>query len=566
MSEQPRTRQELYDIIRKTSKRDFIYNEMVRLGFWDADNPRTDVSVEIKEIDRINKRLSVLRGEQNKLGSKDKLIKEARKKRMAESRQRQKETKEKRERERIAKAKAWAKTQKETLVFLGNDVSGGLQDKESRADQLKLNQLPVYHSSGDLAKAMGLTVNELRFLAFDRKVSKVSHYTRFALPKKTGGTRQISAPKPRLKAAQLWLYESLLKRVPIHNAAHGFVPGRSIVSNAKLHIGADVVVNLDLSNFFPTITYKRVKGLFRFLGYSESLATVIGLLCTEPEVHSVEMDGQDYHIANSERFLPQGAPTSPAITNILCRRLDERLQKLSKALGFTYSRYADDLSFSAKGKGKDQVGRLLKKVALIVEDEGFEVHPKKTRIQRRGRLQEVTGLVVNDELGVPRATLKRFRALLFQLRKDGAKGKSWGPSAELFSSMAGFANFVAMVHPAKGKALQAEVKELQGSLGPKKSKSKPKAKKSSPKKSPAKAVTESKASEPASDDIIVECFKEGSKIRARVISAGYNSDWKVQFPRHLREDGARFKVEELRVQGKGKPFYRAVGDITRLDS
>lgn len=561
MSEQPKTRQELYDLIRQTSKADYIYKEMVRLGFWKADNPRTDISVEIKEMDRINKRLSILRGEQSKLGSTDKLIKEARKKRLLESRKKQQETKDKREKERIERAAAWAKKQEESIVFLGANVSAGLQGEESNTEALAGNNLPVYHKSGELANAMGVSVNLLRYLAFDRKVSTVNHYTRFLMPKKSGGTRLISAPKPKLKAIQLWIYETLLKRVPLHNAAHGFVPGRSIVTNAREHVGSDVVVNLDLSNFFPTITYRRVKGLFRFLGYSEALATILGLICTEPAVTDVEVDLKEYHVATSERFLPQGAPTSPAITNILCRRLDERLSSLAKSLGFRYTRYADDLSFSATGNGKEKVGRLLSKVKLIVEDEGFEVHPKKTRIQRKGRLQEVTGLVVNDELGVPRKTLKKFRALLFQLGKDGPKGKKWGPGADLLSSIEGFANFVSMVHPGKGSALQKAVKSVMKAKGLKKTKAKKKS--STPKKQESSKAS---VSSPAgSDEIIVECFKEGSKIRARVISPGYNSDWKVQFPRNLREDKARFRVQELKVQGKGKPFYRAAGEITRID-
>src|SRR5262249_14930317 len=147
--------------------------------------------------------------------------------------------------------------------------------------------LPLVHRAEELAGAMGITVGELRFLSYSRRVSAVSHYKRFQVPKKGGGLRQISAPMPRLKRAQEWVLRNILDRVPVHDAAHGFRRGRSIVSNAAPHAGADVVVNLDLKDFFPTITYRRVRGVFRKLGYSEQVATILALLCSEPEVDAV---------------------------------------------------------------------------------------------------------------------------------------------------------------------------------------------------------------------------------------------------------------------------------------
>src|SRR5262249_12338200 len=145
---------------------------------------------------------------------------------------------------------------------------------------------------------------------------------RFKIPKKTGGERLISAPMPRLKKAQYWILDNILRRVEVSDSAHGFLTGRSIVSNARPHVGADLIINLDLKDFFPTVSYKRVKGLFKSLGYSESAASVLGLICTEPDVEEVELDGKRYFVALTDRHLPQGAPTSPSITNILCRRLD----------------------------------------------------------------------------------------------------------------------------------------------------------------------------------------------------------------------------------------------------
>jgi len=275
----------------------------------------------------------------------------------------------------------------------------------------------------------------------------------------------ISAPMPRLKAAQEWILRNILSEIEPHPAAHGFRPGRSIVSNAAPHVGAEVVVNVDLKDFFPTVNYRRVKGLFSHLGYSEAAATIFALLCTEPDTVEAELDGVTYYVAVGEPALPQGAPTSPAITNLLCRRLDRRLAGACDRLGFTYTRYADDLTFSGSGLARERVGRLLRQVSWIVSREGFVVHPDKTRVFRRGRRQEVTGIVVNDQLGVPRRTLRKFRATLYQIEKDGPEGKRWGQSTDVISAVYGFANYVAMVDPEKGADLQRRARALVDRYG-----------------------------------------------------------------------------------------------------
>jgi retron-type reverse transcriptase len=232
------------------------------------------------------------------------------------------------------------------------------------------------------------------------------------------------------------------------------------VSNATAHVGADVVVNLDLKDFFPTVTYRRIRGVFRKLGYSEQIATLLALLCSEPNVDKVELDGRTYYVSRGERFLPQGAPTSPALTNLLCRRLDARLRRVAEQLHFRYSRYADDLTFSASGEAAADVGRILRRVRYVVEQENFHVHPEKTRVLRRGRRQEVTGLVVNQRINVARHLLRRFRAVLFQIERDGPAGKHWGSSPNVLTGLHGFANFVAMVDPTKGRPLRDRVRAL----------------------------------------------------------------------------------------------------------
>src|SRR5690606_4385414 len=180
-----------------------------------------------------------------------------------------------------------------------------------------------------------------------------------------------------------WVLANILNKLEPEPDAHGFVRRRSILTNAQPHVGRAVVVNLDLSGFFPTLTFRRVKGLFGKLGYSEHASTVLALLTTEPPRAHAELDGKVWGVALGERVLPQGACTSPALTNAICRRLDRRLRGLAARHGFEYTRYADDLTFSgghherSDQGARRKVGLLLKSVRAILLDEGFVEHPDK---------------------------------------------------------------------------------------------------------------------------------------------------------------------------------------------
>ncbi|MCG8418885.1 MAG: reverse transcriptase family protein [Proteobacteria bacterium] len=458
-------RQELYDRIRRTSRDEFILDEMIRLGFWPESHGKPgDPAEEIRRRGELERRLWALRSESKRLHNIEALKREARRRRLAESRRKQEETKERRLRRRAERAQRWKERKERDIVYLGAGVSGGLSDTDGDGDKLASASLPTCTTAAELARAMDIGVGELRYLAFSRNASRITHYVRFTIAKRTGGKRLISAPMPRLKAAQRWILARILDPLEPHDAAHGFRTGRSIVSNAHPHVGKDVVVNADLENFFPTVTYRRVKGLFVHIGYSQAVATILALLCTEPEVAEPELDDETHYVALGQRFLPQGAPTSPAISNLLCRRMDRRLYKSSRSLGFTYTRYADDLTFSGSGEAAGRVGRLLRQVAWIAGQEGFALHAKKTRVLRRSRRQEVTGIVVNQRPAIARDTLRRFRATLFQIEKDGPEGKYWGEKprdgTDVITSVLGFASYVAMVQPDRGVDLLRRAKKL----------------------------------------------------------------------------------------------------------
>ncbi|HUS27890.1 MAG TPA: reverse transcriptase family protein [Kofleriaceae bacterium] len=462
----PKNRQELYARIARGGKDEVILDEMVRLGFWPNTLPiPSDPPDEVRRIAELRSRLTQLRNQAKGLRNLAQLEIDLKKKRMAESKRRREQNKQKLLGERAAARAETQQKKTRDLTYLGPQVSAGLGPKPDRrtSDTAKLTaaKIPVAATAAELAALMKLPLGQLRFFAFSREVSTTTHYHRFTIPKKTGGERVISAPHKRLKAAQNWILKHVLEPLALADAAHGFVPGRSTVSNALPHVGAAIVVNVDLKDFFPTVTYKRTKGLFKKLGYSEEVATVLGLVCSEPDITQTELDGTTFYVARGPRRLPQGAPTSPAITNALCRRLDRRIMGWAAKHGFTYTRYADDLTVSTKDP-KARVQSMLAFLRHVAQEEGFVVHPDKVRVVRRARRQEVTGVVVNDRPGIPRDDLRRFRALLHHIDKDGPAGKTWGHStAPVLDVALGFASYVAMVDAAKGEQLRAKVLALR---------------------------------------------------------------------------------------------------------
>ena len=354
------------------------------------------------------------------------------------------------------------------IIFLGRGVSKGLADRRSNVEKLQKAGLPVLSSPADLARAMGLPIPQLRWLAFHSEASTSSHYVRFQIPKKSGGMREISAPMPKIAAAQQWVLANVLSKLAVEPPAHGFIPGRSTVTNARPHVKRAVVVNLDLKDFFPSIVFPRVQGLFQALGYSPAVSTVFALLATEAPRKEVEYDGRKYHVAIGPRALPQGACTSPALSNMAARILDRRLDGLAAKLGWTYTRYADDLTFSGdalipKGqKDPKSVAWLLARARHLCEDEGFEVNPKKVRVQRRNTAQVVTGIVVNEKPSVSREERRRLRAILHRAKFEGLDKQNRIGHPHFRAWLAGHVSYVSMVNPEQGAKLKARLDALPG--------------------------------------------------------------------------------------------------------
>ena len=375
-----------------------------------------------------------------------------RKRRIEESRKKRAQKKTERDKAAEQARQVWARQRAKGVVFSGVGVSAGLQDVKSNQDKLLARGLPVVHDAADLARALSLSLPELRFLTFHRRGAATVHYHRYDIAKKTGGTRAISAPKPKLAAAQRWVFDSILLKLPVEPEANGFVAGKSIVSNAAPHVQKAVVFNLDLKDFFPTVGFRRVKGLFMQLGYSENVATLLSLLCTEPPRVPVDIDDKRVWIALGERHLPQGACTSPSITNLLCRRLDRRLAGLARRHRFSYTRYADDLTFS--GDNRAAVGRLMRSVRAVIAAEGFFENDKKTRVMGRGRRQEVTGVVVNQRPAVARDEVRKLRAVLHNAARHGLSSQNRTQHPDFAAHLQGRVAFIEMVDPPRGARLR----------------------------------------------------------------------------------------------------------------
>ncbi len=219
-------------------------------------------------------------------------------------------------------------------------------------------------------------------------------YKTFRISKSSGrGQRVISAPSRKLKGIQKWIKIFILDSLPISINATGYRKGLSIKNNAWPHINKEFVCGLDIQDFFPSVTVNRVYGLFKSFGYSSEIASALAKLTT--------FKGE----------LPQGAPSSPSLSNLILEHMDIRIAKYCIRPHWSYTRYCDDLTISGNGNFPPSA---LKVIQEIVESEGFQLNQKKTRIRRNGSQQVVTGLVVNSFPNLTRQKKKSIRALFHQ--------------------------------------------------------------------------------------------------------------------------------------------------------
>ncbi|MDE6383496.1 MAG: reverse transcriptase family protein [Paramuribaculum sp.] len=261
---------------------------------------------------------------------------------------------------------------------------------------------------GEWSLAEPLSGRKLMHFAYVR--TRAKGYVDFEIPKKSGGVRKISAPVKPLKGIQSAI-NILLQSIfePSPNAT-GFVIGKSVKDNAIMHVGQTCIYNIDLQNFFPCITKTMVRrALIRELGdkiQSREAINIICRLCTVPDAAGIEV-------------LPQGAPTSPVLSNIVLKVLDEEMARLAERMGARYSRYADDMTFSHHKPIRRITPYWQTKIEKVVSDHGLRINDKKTKTYVPGVRREVTGIVISDKVNVSRTYVKQLRVLLHLWDKYG---------------------------------------------------------------------------------------------------------------------------------------------------
>ena len=336
--------------------------------------------------------------------------------------------------------------------------------------------IPAISSVGELASWLELNESDLEWfgdlkgIGAGRIDAKLSHYHYRLLAKKFGTVRLIEAPKPRLKELQRRILSGILENIPVHMAAHGFIKGRSIKSFVSPHVGRRVVLRMDLKDFFASIAGARIQALFRTSGYPESVADLLGGICTNAAPASLWKwagEGIDPAMLREARqlyrrpHLPQGAPTSPALANLCAYRFDCRLNGVAEAAGAIYTRYADDLAFSGDEEFEKCVERFAAQAAAILVEEGFSVHHRKTRIMRQGVRQSLAGLVINEHTNVVRDDFDRLKAVLTNCVRHGPESQNREGHGAFQSHIEGRVGFVEMANPAKGLRLRRIFDKIQ---------------------------------------------------------------------------------------------------------
>lgn len=361
------------------------------------------------------------------------------------------------------------------MGFPRNDYLTAAKDKKhsdefisetlSYADGLDSKGLPVIFDQQHLSYLLCMEHRNLRQLV----KSASSYYKYFAIKKHRGGLRRIMSPYSELRDVQTWIKENILDKIELPNCVKAFVKGRNIMENAKMHEGRKYILKVDITNFFESIGARQVYVAFRKMGYDRSVAAWLANLCTakiedykyeqlEDQEEIQKLFNDLYH--KSEPFLAQGAPTSPGLANIICNRMDKRMMGLANKHGFTYSRYADDMTFSVDKKDRLPKVSMIRK---IVETEGFHLNDEKIELLHEGNRQIVTGLLVDNHVRVPGRYKKDIkRHIHFCLKYGGrehfhriAPGKAFGKEW-----LAGRIRYIHSVEPETAKKLWAEFERI----------------------------------------------------------------------------------------------------------
>lgn len=272
---------------------------------------------------------------------------------------------------------------------------------------------------------------------------KLDYYSEFIIRGKKGKERLICAPSRSLKSRQRWILDNILYKINVSSCCEGFIKKHSTLTNAKKHVGYGQILNMDISDFFPSITEAQIENVFFKAGYTHEVSAVLAKICCH------------------EEKLPQGAPTSPYLANIVCLELDDELMQYSKNHGIMYSRYADDMTFS----GNTDMEKHVTELEEIIRKNGFHVNERKTHIYKGNQRKLVTGLIVKDDgLSVPRNFKRKLKQEIYYCKKFGVAVHLENTNAEkkvnFKEYLYGKAYYVKMVEPLTGQNFLEELNSI----------------------------------------------------------------------------------------------------------
>jgi RNA-directed DNA polymerase len=263
-----------------------------------------------------------------------------------------------------------------------------------KTDNIRLNMfgLPVIQTMDDFSEITHIS----KYTLFQLSKNSYKYYRTYNIPKKSGKSRIISQPSKKLKGLQSWILVNILNKLKVSDSCKGFEKGSSTFHNALAHKGANCLLTIDLKDFFPSINQRQIFNIFKAIGYNNTISVVLSNICT------------------FNNALPQGSPCSPKLANLSAWHLDMRIQGLVGKRGVSYTRYADDLSFS--GLSPIKVIQVIPMVKKIIKDEHFEINNSKTRIAGPARAKVVTGLVISgDNFGIGKQKYKIIRSKIHYL-------------------------------------------------------------------------------------------------------------------------------------------------------
>lgn len=327
--------------------------------------------------------------------------------------------------------------------------------------------LPDLPTPGDLATWLGVSVGELDWFAdacgINASQGSLCHYRYMWVPK-SYGMRLMEVPKIRLREIQRRILRGILDPVPVHRAAHGFCRGKSCRTYVEPHVAREVVLRMDLRDFFPSIPAPRIHAFFGTLGYPEAVTRALTALCTNAVPMAIARRGAASWV-DAKRLgvphLPQGAPTSPALANLCALHLDLRVDELAKSMGGQYTRYADDLAISGGESLRRRIAKISALVTQIAVEEGFDINHRKTRFMQHSDRQFLTGLVVNEKPNVRRQDFDRLKAVLTNCVRQGTASQNRDGVRDFEAHLAGRIAHVASLNLERGKKLKDMFRRIE---------------------------------------------------------------------------------------------------------